>query len=141
LVKENEYNFQLPGKPTREKDFDATEFKKFSHLISKGAVEISDEQLAHIACSETSLTFSTRVWMQAYFNLTGDQITNRAEIHLDPVTKKEIWSEYKSDMIDLFHEDFVSYPQFTRIWKIAFPNVKIRVYKQVNYSRIDILKI
>jgi hypothetical protein len=59
---------------------------------------------------------------------------NTDELHLDPITKKEVWEEYCQDPFVLTNEEeqlFLSYSQFVGIWNNCFPKVKIREYKNV----------
>jgi len=57
---------------------------------------------------------------------------NADEIHLDPVTKKEVYEEYKSDAFVNSHSAIYSYSEFAKLWNSCFPKVKIREYKNVS---------
>ena len=71
-------------------------------------------------------------WMQYYFSLVGDHAPNtNSEIHLDPVTRKDIYEEYKYDMINMSNNknNVVSQDVFQDVWSKVFPYVKVRKYK------------
>jgi hypothetical protein len=112
------------------------DFLKTKSLIENGFLkELSDEQIAHIVSSDSCKVTMLRIYLRSYFNGIGDQVPNSCgEIHLDPITKKEVWKEYKEDMIDIYKDsdNILDYTSFIRVWQLAFPHVKIRVYKQVS---------
>lgn len=81
--------------------------------------------------------------MEAWFEEMGDQIPNRGgkEIHLELVQKLEIYEEYRNACISVYKDgpdNFLSYAKFVDVWEKLFPNVKIRVYKQVQYFSCSI---
>lgn len=71
------------------------------------------------------------VWMHNYFDLVGDQAPNSGgEIHLDPTTKEEIYTEYVMDM-ESVGEERLDPSNFRDLWKTCFPHVKIKEFKNV----------
>ena len=54
--------------------------------------------------------------MERFFELVGDKIPNsNGEIHLEPVTIKEIWEEYLVDM-QYYNLSTVGLTTFDQIW-------------------------
>jgi len=53
------------------------------------------------------------------------------EIHLEKQQKRVIWEEYVNDFAYRGRKS-MSYENFCRQWRISFPHVKIRKYKQVS---------
>lgn len=74
------------------------------------------------------------LWMEEYFELMGDKCPNTdGEIHLEPITKQEIWSDYQQACVAIYKDDdYLSYPSFCTLWTRIFPHVLIREYKQVS---------
>lgn len=71
-------------------------------------------------------------WMKYFFELMGDHMPNgKGEIHLEIVTKREIYEEYCVDMMGTGNS-YVSARVFKMLWRNVFPHVKIRRYKQVS---------
>jgi len=73
--------------------------------------------------------------MSHFFNLVGHIVPNAdSELHLEACEMREIWKEYKDDMVAYFgesEENCLRYSAFLRLWSIAFSHVKVREYKQV----------
>lgn len=73
--------------------------------------------------------------MNHYFNLVGHPVPNgNDELHIEAQQFREVWKEYKEDLVIYFKEDehsILSYSAFIKLWITAFPDVKIRMYKQV----------
>ena len=73
--------------------------------------------------------------MSHFFNLVGHIVPNAdSELHLEACEMREIWKEYKDDMVAYFgesEESCLRYSAFLRLWSIAFSHVKVREYKQV----------
>ena len=73
--------------------------------------------------------------MKYFFNLVGHVVPNaESEIHLEACEMRDIWKEYKEDMVTFFNEsedDCLRYASFLRLWTLAFSHVKVREYKQV----------
>jgi hypothetical protein len=71
-------------------------------------------------------------FLNEFFNLVGDKIPNLQEIHLDPIDKKEVWKEYRQEILQFETEaELLKYSAFCALWDSAFPHVKIREYKAV----------
>jgi hypothetical protein len=69
--------------------------------------------------------------MDIYFNLVGDAMPNtNGEIHLEPITIKEIYGEYNDDL-RACKMDTVNSESFTQLWKECFPYVLVREFKAV----------
>ena len=51
-------------------------------------------------------------------------------VNLEKQRKKSIWEEYKGDQ-EYKGRRAMSYDAFCKLWRISFPHVRIRVYKQV----------
>ena len=62
----------------------------------------------------------------------GDKPPNSkcTEIHLEQITSEEIWKEYKRDL-EMSSDVVADYSTFCKLWKVCYPHVKIREYKQV----------
>ena len=43
-------------------------------------------------------------WMEQYFNLMGDHV-HVDEIHLEPISRKEIFEDYQMTMINIYKDD------------------------------------
>ena len=74
--------------------------------------------------------------MKHHFNSSGDFVPNSAtdEIHLELITIKEIYKEYRHDLkyvYKLEFKDSITYNGFVSLWDKAFPHVKIRKFKAV----------
>jgi len=92
---------------------------------------LSNEQLAALRIPSTVESLHCYSWMHNHFKLVGDLIPNSdGEVHIESVTKQEIWKEYKDFMIT-FDEQYVELDAFRSIWKICFEKVKVRKYKAV----------
>ncbi len=64
-------------------------------------------------------------WMQNYFRMHCEVMPTTGRLHLaDNYTRDELYQIYKDEMESLI-EKFVSYSQFTRLWKMKFDNVVI----------------
>jgi hypothetical protein len=131
-IKEGIVNSESEFKNTSK--FIFSDFETVSKLIDSGKIRnISTEQIADLIASTNYETLQARIWMQSYFEMIGDIMPNRREIHLDPVDKKEIWEEYRLEMINIFKEQYLAESTFVKLWRLAFSYVKIRAFKQVSY--------
>jgi hypothetical protein len=103
-------------------------------LQRKGAsfgLKFSMEDVTAVNIKHTATSVMTAVWMENFFNLTGDQIPNsNGQIHLEKQERKSIYNEYAEDS-KYFGRKYLTYSQFLDMWKRCFSHVKIRVYKQV----------
>jgi hypothetical protein len=68
--------------------------------------------------------------MSYFFTLTGDEIPNKDEIHLEPCRLTEIYEEYV-EAKGFSGEAVVSATVFGLIWKNCFSHVKVREFKAV----------
>jgi hypothetical protein len=75
-------------------------------------------------------------WMWSFFELIGDKAPNSTEIHLEPVTKLEIFREYQAAIASYFPDEkdelCLEYTSFLNQWETCFSHVKIREYKAVS---------
>ena len=55
---------------------------------------LSRDQVAAIRIPNSSASLSCYAWMNSYFNLVGDIIPNKDEVHLEAIEIKEIYQEY-----------------------------------------------
>lgn len=72
------------------------------------------------------------VWLKEYFDKCGDDQPNKNEIHLDRLTKGEVYGEYVMEFQQNDDRCILSYQAFVDIWNTSFPYVKIREYKAVS---------
>lgn len=78
-------------------------------------------------------------WMEQYFNLIGDHMPDKNQIHLPSwETQKSIYSRYVDDMADqgIETDEVVALSSFYRIWSTRFshvciPEVSHSLYVQV----------
>lgn len=71
-------------------------------------------------------------WMEDKFKTQGDTHPRDEQIHLESITKKEIYNEYVNDMeVNYKTCTPMSYDEFVRLWIAVFNHVKIRKFKAV----------
>jgi len=98
---------------------------------SKG-ITLTVHQLAAMQIPNTHVALDTYGWMDAYFQLIGDIMPNsHGDIHLEPITIKEVHCEYLLDC-KLNGVEFYNYNDFAKLWTTCFPYVKIREFKAVS---------
>ena len=68
-------------------------------------------------------------WMKGYFELIGDDQPALDEVHLDPIDKKDIYTEYVKETIYIDGLKPLSKSRFENMWLDCFSHVKIREYK------------
>ncbi len=106
--------------------------KKYS--VEHG-IDLTIQQLAALKIPNNQENLDAYGFLDAYFNLMGDQQPNRNdEIHLEPCTVKSIYEEYVNDM-KLFYSEknsWLTYSAFGKFWHEYFPNVRIREFKAVS---------
>ncbi len=62
-------------------------------------IEFDGDVLASTLLPSDSVSLLAVAWMARYFTLMGDVVPNAAgELHLEPITKQEIYSEYVMEM-------------------------------------------
>ena len=92
---------------------------------------ISQKQLTCLILPNSPVQLLASSWMERFFELVGDKIPNsNGEIHLEPITIKEIWEEYMVDM-QYYNLSTVGLTTFDQIWLSSFTHVKIREFKAV----------
>ena len=68
-------------------------------MAAKRNLILSHEQIAMLRIPNRVEAFSCYAWMHSHFECVGDQIPNSpGEIHLEPITIREVWQEYCEDM-------------------------------------------
>jgi hypothetical protein len=73
-------------------------------------------------------------WLNNHFKVSGDQIPNMDQIHLEAQEKSAIWNYYSSHIDNIFMEDenlVLCYSKFIKLWQTGYFHVKIREYKAV----------
>ena len=84
----------------------------------------------YIECLNNLLIWNESVsaWMDAYFNLIGDKMPDKNQIHLPSwETQKDIYSYYIGDINDrgMSEEKIAGISAFCKIWTEQFSNVVI----------------
>ena len=102
-------------------------------FATSNGINLTVQQLAALQIPNTRIAVETYSWLDFYFNLVGDFIPNsKNEIHLEPTSILSIYDEYKADMImEDETKELYSQSDFGKLWKVCFPNVRIREYKAV----------
>jgi hypothetical protein len=99
---------------------------------------MSADLLALFQYPSTEVKKEAYAWLSLYVALMGDSQPNRnEEIHLEHRTKTDIHAEYVGQMKGR-GDDYISYNDFTIMWKQCFSHVKIRVYKAVPGTSIPL---
>ena len=100
-------------------------------MAAKRTLILNLEQVAMLRIPNRAEAFSCYAWMHSHFDCVGDNIPNSpGEIHLEPITIKEVWQEYCEDM-DAVHVDALDVRSFASMWACCFSYVKIREFKAV----------
>jgi hypothetical protein len=103
------------------------------NLFLDGNPLLSEADVTALLQSNTEKAKKASLFLRTYFQLVGDAMPNVAEIHLDPVEKRDVYKEYCIDMTEANDkDDIVSYSHFLKIWNKQFPHVRIREYKAVS---------
>lgn len=68
--------------------------KNITDLAACFGIELSPLQLAALVVPNTVASLTCFAWMQSYFEAVGDKQPNHQEIHLEPISIKEVHSEY-----------------------------------------------
>jgi hypothetical protein len=87
-----------------------------------------------VACRRSDAHMRAFAWFEAYFDLHGDKMPNRAEIHLENQPKILLWQIYSRETEVLYDFDDVEtlpYTTWNDLWMSCFPHCKVREYKQV----------
>jgi len=96
-------------------------------------LKLTVQQLAAMQIPNTQVALDTYGWMDNYFQLVGDIMPNsNGDIHLEPITIKEVHDEYYIDFTTIYQQAYYNYNDFAKLWTICFPYVKIREYKAVS---------
>lgn len=91
-------------------------------------ITLSTEQIAAFHLLNSPAQIYLYGWMKAHFALIGDEEPNCQEIHIDPVTVKDIYQDYVADCHFTYNVDeaanakmLASYNTFCSVWKDCFP--------------------
>ena len=77
---------------------------------------------------QNTKTEAAVAWMDRYFNLIGDRMPDKNQIHLPCwETQKDIYNRYCSDMVSRgsLQEGFLGISMFYKVWNERFSNVVI----------------
>lgn len=110
-------------------------FKKIVKYCALSGIKLTVEQLAALQIPNTSVALETYSWLHFFFELVGDTVPNSGDdIHLEPTTIKEVYEEYRVDMVamKIDTKDIYSVSAFAKMWDSCYPHVKIREYKAVS---------
>ena len=100
-------------------------------LAAREGVHLTHEMVAMLRIPNSPESFTCYAWMHAHFEMIGDNIPNSdCEIHLEPISIKEVWQEYADEMKG-YNEEPLEVKAFGSMWVNCFPFVKIREYKAV----------
>ena len=100
-------------------------------LATRRGLVLTTDMVAMLHIPNSPASFSCFAWMDSYFKTVGDCIPNSdGELHLEPITIKEVWTEYSTDFTDL-GERLLDVREFGSMWLHCFPYVKIREFKAV----------
>lgn len=117
----------LSDRSCLDKSFTFTEAEK---LAKKYDFPLSNQEIGAALLPRGEKNLYCFTWMQEYFDSVGDYEPNCNEIHLDPVTKKEVNFEYviaSNRMND--DRPILGLSAFVNLWNKSFQHVKIREYK------------
>jgi len=101
--------------------------KDVGDLAASKGYELSLEQRGLLMLPNTNDARICYRWMYTYFYSFGDRVPNSDRIHLDHAEAKSVWEDY---MDDATIENNLSYARFLQLWKMCFPYVRLREYKQ-----------
>jgi hypothetical protein len=91
---------------------------------------VGDYSIPHGNKGKKKPTVRGKIWMERYFNLIGDKLPDKDQIHLPSWDKqKDIYQRYKTDMIDkgIPEDQLVVLSTLYRMWRDDFSNVHIPV--------------
>ena len=109
-----------------DKSHTSTTAKAASTALMNNNLDITDDRIKVMVLPNTEAARECYVWMKEYFNVAGDHMPNKKEIHLDNEPIFKLYDRYKKQTI--YH---LGYTQWRNIWTELFPHVKMREYKQV----------
>ena len=108
---------------------------KIKDMLQENGINLTRKTAAAMLLTDSAPMALAQAWMDRFFSMVGDPAPNRDEIHLDAIhTVKTIYEEYLGNVHKLFPNfvsECVSLTAFNNIWRLAFGNVKLRVFKQV----------
>lgn len=93
-------------------------------------IKLTQAEQTALSIADTLASLVLCAWFSLYFKLVGDPQPTVREIHLEKQPKGPIYAEYKDDMLAR-NECYLSKSYFLRIWRQAYPYVKVREYKHV----------
>ena len=94
---------------------------------SQGGLTVA--QKASMRLNNSTEQLKAYAWMHSYFHLVGDhQPNSNEEIHLDPVDKYDIYTEYYKEMLPKGEinrstpsPNILGYSSFLMLWDKCFP--------------------
>lgn len=114
----------------RSKIDDDLSISDVADIASSHKIIFTEDQIAAAAVPNTPEAIKCYIWLRNFFDASGDYEPNRKEIHLDPITKREVHGEYLVKLTSSNKgEHTLEYSEFVHIWTKCFPHVKIREYK------------
>lgn len=99
-------------------------------LLKKRNRELTQKQQAMLRIPNSPSSFTCYTWMANHFDLVGDKMPNKNEIHLEPIGIEEVFEEYVEDMVAA-KTPSIHLRSFYSMWENCFPYVKIREFKAV----------
>lgn len=106
----------------------------------QSGIHLDVEQIQAMKIPNTPESLRAFGWMDWYFNLVGDKQPNSVQIQLETQTIQGVYEEFVE------HENASKSPQaknvmcmqtFFKLWKLVFPHVRIREYKDVCGKQYD----
>jgi hypothetical protein len=104
--------------------------KELQNLATAKGRPLSSAQVAALVIPNAVSSLQTYAWLADYFNLTGDVMPNSNEIHLEPISIKDVYSPYVQETA-MFKFSSIGLSAFYSMWNNCFPHVRIREFKAV----------
>ena len=117
---------------------DKTFAKDIEVLAKSKEIDLTTRQKALLYLPNTENAKFAYQWMDWYFDKYGCKVPNSDQIHLEHMDLKELWTEYFDDMGE---EYAYGYEAFLKLWKVCFPHVRVREFKQCCGKCMTCLKL
>jgi hypothetical protein len=131
----NQNSFSSSSAKNAKTKPDKVTVARIKDMLKEHGIILSRKAAAAMLLTDSAPIALAQAWMDRFFSMVGDPAPNRDEIHLDAIhTVKTIYEEYLGNVHKLFPNfvsECVSLTAFNNIWRLAFGNVKLRVFKQV----------
>jgi len=115
-------------------------FRGFKKAADYYGLKLTRQELAAARMPNSPVAVSCYAWMARYFSMVGDDMSNSEEIHLEPTLIKDVWAEYREEMIS-YGVKHLSVTAFGSLWTHCFSYVKIREFKAVSGKCDTCLKL